>query len=183
LVTKLRISPAFTFALSRYCLPTGNGSRVLLDSENKITHEFWYFLPLRMKVRCKGTEKNYTASTGGSNQINPIHSLHLPDHGADIRRAQIAINSQYNAKTKSGRSISVNMKNRSFPKWWKEEPQIRIKDALKHNVPTVRNDSFSMHMVYFTSAMRLWTNALDTINLQLISWVSQHCVLLNPSPF
>jgi hypothetical protein len=181
LVTKLRVSPAFTFALSRYYLPTGKGKRVSLDSQPSNTHDFWYFLPIRMKVRCKGTENNHSARTGGSNQMNPIHSLHLPDHAADIRGAQIAIYSQYNGKTKSGRSISVNMVKRNFPTVV-EEPQTRIKEALEHNAPLIRNDPFFMHIIYFTSAMRLWTNALDSINLQLISWVSQHYVLLNPSP-
>jgi hypothetical protein len=172
LVTKLRVSPAFTFALCRYFLPTGKGKRILLGPGNNILHEFWYFLPVRMQVSCTNPESSHIDDFGGNNQGNPAYYLHLPDYRVDIRGAQIAIYFQYNTKSKSARSISVNMIDGRWPKVV-EEPQTRIEEALKQNVSNVRNDPFFMHIIYFTSALKWWTNALAAINLQLISWVGQ----------
>ncbi|KAH6696453.1 hypothetical protein BKA61DRAFT_637246 [Leptodontidium sp. MPI-SDFR-AT-0119] len=83
-ISRLNISPAFVFALARYYLPSGQGFRSI-ETGGEPVIEFWYFLPLRMQVRC-------------TDQMNPFNYLHLPDRQADIRGHYIALYARYNKR-------------------------------------------------------------------------------------
>lgn len=166
------------FSLSRYFLPTGKGYKKWCSAKGDDLHEFWCFLPVRMQLKCTDPNNNHLAGAGGNNQMDPFHYLHLPDykdekgHKADIRGSQIALYFQYNSRTKSSVLIAINLIDGRWP-GAVEEPQMRIKDVLQSSpqLYLMRNPFFT-HLIYFTSALRWWTNALSSINLQLIAYAS-----------
>lgn len=131
----------------------------------------WYILPLRMQVRCTESRLRHTESTGGSNQMNPFHYLHLPDHSLDIRSSQIALNFRYDANLQTTAMLAINFIDGRWPKT-AEEAQLRIKEVFDDPAhATVVDDAFFLHLIYLTSVLRWWTNALNSINMQLITYV------------
>ena len=59
------------------------------------------------------------------------------------------------------------------------EPKTRLKDGWEMLNCTDRpRDPFYLHLVYFSSALRWWTNALGSINDQLIQHVgASKCIV------
>jgi hypothetical protein len=178
LISHLNVAPAFIFALSRYYLPIGKGQRIFLDEQNACRRDFWYSMPVRMQVKCTDSQLRHTSSTGGSNQKDPFHYLHLPDHNADIRGGQIVLCFQYNIRGRSTSAIVVNLLDGRWPTTV-EEPQKRIRESFSHpSSLELTEDPFFINLVYFTSILRLWTNALNSLNMQLITYVWSHCNLI-----
>ena len=105
--------------------------------------------------------------------MDPFHYLHLPDHDADIRGSQIALYFRQNTKDGSTTAIVVNMAD---GRWAQavEEPQKRIRETFKHpeNLK-LKRDPFFLHLIYFTSVLKWWTNALSSVNKQLITYVGE----------
>jgi len=134
-----------------------------------------YFLPVRIQVKCTNSQLPHSSSTGGRNQLDPFHYLHLPDHGADIRGSQIALYFRHNVQDGSTTAVVINMTDGRWPQTV-EEPQRRIKESLKHpEGVNLTQDPFFVHLIYFTSLMRWWTNALSSLNKQLITYVCGQC--------
>jgi hypothetical protein len=53
-----------------------------------------------------------------------------------------------------------------------EEPQKRIRDMLNDTGGSeFRDDPCFIHLVYFTAVLKWWTNALESVDMQLISYV------------
>ena len=172
MISLLHIPSAFVFALARYHLPTGRGFSTRLSNSNESICNLWYILPVRMQVKCTDLESKHTQSTAGNNQMNPFHYLHLHDHSIDIRSSQIALFSQYNTTTNSTSLLAVNFIDGRWPKSV-QEPETRIKGIFEayKDVASAR-DPFFVHIVYLQSVMTWWTNALNSMNTQLITYVS-----------
>ncbi|KAH7403042.1 hypothetical protein BKA64DRAFT_641065 [Cadophora sp. MPI-SDFR-AT-0126] len=171
LISRLHLSATFVYALSRYHLPCGRGFSTGKDFHGETFHEMWYFLPLRIQYRCNDKAKEHQGSTAGSNQMNPFHYLlHLSDVGIDIRGSRIALFSRYNATGKTMVTLAVSFMD---GRWSKTalEPKTRIKELWDRSEDPERlNDPFQIHYIYFTSALRWWTNTLDGINEQLMAY-------------
>ena len=126
-----------------------------------------------MQVKCTDSQLSHTASTAGSNQMNPFHYLHLQDHGADIRGSQIALYFRYTGKFKATAMVAVNFMDGRWPKTV-QEPELRIKGILDNpDHASIATDPFFIHLVYLTSVIRWWTNALKSFHEQLITYESQ----------
>lgn len=173
LVARLFLPGSFIYALSRYHLPCGRGFSTRGTGEKDMRLELWYFLPVRVQYKCNDKATEHEGSTAGSNQMNPFHYLlHLSDIGIDIRGSRIAVFSKYSLDRKSTVTIAVNFMD---GRWSRAalEPKKRIKEAWdfkgEQDIP---NGPFDVHCVYFTSALRWWTNALNSVNEQLMAYVS-----------
>ncbi|KAN0113226.1 hypothetical protein V8E51_006177 [Hyaloscypha variabilis] len=170
LSSSLHLPVSFIYALSRYHLPNGRGffTRGTDDGEYKL-HEMWYILPLRVQYKCNDKAKEHEGSTTGSNQMNPFHYLlHLSDIGIDIRGSRIAVFSRYSADGKSMVTVAVSFMD---GRWSRAalEPKKRIKETWDVNTGSdLQNRPFDVHCIYFTSALRWWTNALGSVNEQLM---------------
>jgi hypothetical protein len=132
----------------------------------------WYLLPLRVQYKCNDKAKEHEGSTAGSNQMNPFHYLlHLSDVGIDIRGSRIAIYSRFNFDGKSTVTIAISFMD---GRWSRAalEPKKRINEAwnVKGRLATPQTP-FDIHCIYFSSALRWWTNALDSVNNQLMEYV------------
>lgn len=172
LVGYCNIPPSFVHSLCRHYLPPGRGFREISSTADSISYDHWYFLPVRVQVRCTDKRCGHTASTSGSNQMNPFNYLHLPDAEVDIRGSCIAIYSKHNTET--GNSIFVIF-SLLDGRWAKvvEEPQVRVGEAINYSTKTGQLKSpYFPHLVYLTSVSRWWTNAMSSVNDQLISYVS-----------
>jgi hypothetical protein len=174
LASSLHLPVSFIYALSRYHLPNGRGffTRGTDYGEYKL-HEMWYILPLRVQYKCNDKAKEHEGSTTGSNQMNPFHYLlHLSDIEIDIRGSRIAVFSRYSADGKSMVTVAVSFMD---GRWSRAalEPKKRIKETWDVNTGSdLQNRPFDVHCIYFTSALRWWTNALDSVNEQLMVYVS-----------
>ncbi len=68
--------------------------------------------------------------------------------------------------------LAVNFIDGRWPKVV-QEPEKRIKGVLSNNVHGhISADPFFIHLIYLTSIMRWWINALNSIHAQLIAYVS-----------
>lgn len=180
LIYQLEIAPAFVFALSRYYLPTGRGYRQLLHQEAGVTHHLWYFLPIRVQVQCTDQKQSHAASAAGSNQMNPFHYLHLQEPRVDIRGSQIALYARYNPKMKSSFVLVISLLD---GRWKKivEQPQVRIYESLQATERVDRDileTPFFSFIIYITSALEWWINALHSFDEQLIAHVCGHFLCL-----
>ena len=181
-LSTLDIPLDFVFALSRFFLPSGRRFSSTLSGSGAIERDCWYILPVRIQVLCTDTQDGHVTSRMGSNQMNPFHYLHLPDQKVDIRGSQIALSFRYTDTDRTTRLLAVNFIDGRWPKTV-QEPEKRIKEILndKENGHTSA-DPFFIHLVYLTSAMRWWMNALNSIHEQLIAYVSiepsRQCVSL-----
>jgi hypothetical protein len=104
--------------------------------------------------------------------MNPFYYLHLPTPIVDIRGSQIALCFQYNTLERTTTMLAVNFIDGRWPKVV-EEPQNRIREVLEAspNLNLIR-DPFFIHVVYLSSVLKWWTNALHTLNGQLIAYVN-----------
>src|SRR6266487_5215136 len=171
LICHYEIPPAFLFALCRHYLPSSGGTRVSETSHNSYVSDHWYFLPVRVQVRCTDTKRNHTSSAAGNNQMDPFHYLHLPEAKVDIRGSTIAVFSRFYANSSASNFCVFNFMD---GRWAKvaEEPQNRIKQTFEYAKQTSKSKYHSFpHLVYLTSVSRWWTNILHSVNLQIISYV------------
>jgi len=81
--------------------------------------------------------------------------------------------SSFNISTSSFTYVVFNMMHGGWPKVV-QEPQTRIAEAIQHSSsPSTRlGAGCFVHLIYLTSAARWWTNALHSVNEQLIAYVS-----------
>ena len=108
----------------------------------------------------------------GNNQMNPFHYLHLPNQQVDIRGSQIALSFKYADGDRSTAMLAVSFIDGRWPKIV-QEPEKRIKEILANDFHDQTGaDPFFIHLVYLTSIMRWWINALNSIHEQLIAYVS-----------
>ncbi len=162
----------FVFALSRFFLPSGRRFSSTFSGLGCNGGDCWFILPVRIQVLCTDTRDGHVTSRMGSNQMNPFHYLHLPDQKVDIRGSQIALSFRYTDGDRATNMLAVNFIDGRWPKIV-QEPEKRIKEILSDNGQSHnRADPFFIHLVYLTSIMRWWTNALNSIHQQLIAYVS-----------
>ncbi len=162
----------FVFALSRFFLPSGRRFSSTFSGPGCNGGDCWFILPIRIQVLCTDTRDGHVTSRMGSNQMNPFHYLHLPDQKVDIRGSQIALSFRYTDGDRATNMLAVNFIDGRWPKIV-QEPEKRIKEILSDNGQSHnRADPFFIHLVYLTSIMRWWTNALNSIHQQLIAYVS-----------
>ncbi|ERF73686.1 hypothetical protein EPUS_00939 [Endocarpon pusillum Z07020] len=168
LLSYLEAPPAFVAAVSRFGQPAGRGYRAPQTIGKAKTIDFWYLLPVQIQVECTENALGHARSTAGSSQMDPFHYLHLPDEKVDIRGSQIAVYCSTNLSTMKTTSLCIGFQDGRWSRSVKE-PQRRIKEALKHFEHLhCADDPFFIHLVYITSALRWWNNALDSFNNQLI---------------
>jgi hypothetical protein len=120
-----------------------------------------------VQVPCTDEQRSHAASSTGSNQMNPFHYLHLADEKVDIRGSQIAVYLCHDEQEDNSTVIACNFMHGRWPKVV-EEPQTRILEALEN--PNVPNDPMYVHLVFFTTVVRWWNNALHSVNEQLIAY-------------
>ncbi|KAL8789265.1 MAG: hypothetical protein Q9195_006911 [Heterodermia aff. obscurata] len=102
--------------------------------------------------------------------MNPFYYLHLADMEVDIRGSQIAIFCRYDSRKRLMIAVVINFMD---GRWSKSvlKPQKRIKEGWEtRHCPSEEQDFFQIHSVYFASALRWWTNALGSVNEQLIAY-------------
>jgi hypothetical protein len=160
------VPPAFVHSLCRHYLPSGRGLRKSVSSKDSRVCDYWYFLPVRVQVKCTDNRIGHVSSTASN--------LHLPDAEVDIRGSSIAIYSSYDTKSENATFMVFSLMD---GRWAKvvEEPRVRIEDTIKHftKIGQARTEQFP-HLIYLSSASRWWTNALSSVNEQLISYVRSH---------
>ena len=173
LASHYRVPSAFIFALCRYYLPSGRGSRILDNPSAHKSLDIWYILPVRVQVPCTNNRQEHSSSTARSNQMNPFNYLHLPDAEVDIRGSCIAVSFSLDMEFSSFTTIAFNMMHGGWPKVV-EEPQKRIAETIQNWLGSAQclNSGCFVHFIYLTSAARWWTNALHSVNEQLIAYVS-----------
>jgi hypothetical protein len=135
------------------------------------SYEFWYILPVRVQVECTDSIHKHVNTTAGRNQMDPFHYLHLDNEKLDIRGSQIGILFQYDYLKRTATTLSVSFQD---GRWSKvvEEPRRRIRETLERfGTAECEEDPFFVHVVYMTSVVRWWRNALDSFNNQLIAHV------------
>ncbi|KAM0329961.1 hypothetical protein ACHAQA_004129 [Verticillium albo-atrum] len=169
LVKHLTLPAAFIFALTRYYLPNGRGSR-RLQHAGSTYFDSWYFLPVRVQVETDGAN-NPPADDNDSSQMNPFYKLYLPDVQRDIHRSCVGIFSRVDPVTKRFTFAAFDFMHGRWPKV-ALEPKVRIADVLKrHAQPDAHfGREHCVHLVYLTSATKWWTNSLSSINEQLIAY-------------
>lgn len=173
LASYYNIPPAFVFALSRYYLPSGRGSRIFTNPSGQTSFDIWYILPIRVQVPCteNRTGADHPSSKSGNDQMNPFNYLHLPDSEVNVRGSCIAVISNLDINTSSFTYIVFNMMHGGWSKVV-QEPQTRIAEAIQHSSgsSTQLGAGCFVHLIYLTSAARWWTNALHSVNEQLIAY-------------
>ncbi|KAF4471171.1 hypothetical protein FALBO_1914 [Fusarium albosuccineum] len=166
LANQLMLPASFIFSLARHYLPNGQGSRKI-HMVNNTSFEFWYFLPIRIQFESRTskatTDKDY------SNQMNPFHKLHLPDVQLDIHRSCVGIFSRVDPVSKRFTFFAIDFMHGRWPRV-ALEPKERILEVLRRQATseTAFGREFHVHLVYLSSATRWWTNALNSVNEQLI---------------
>ena len=104
--------------------------------------------------------------------MNPLNYLHLSQPEVDIRGSQIAIYYRFDRKRMSSTTVVLNFQD---GRWSKviQEPINRINESFRNRSQSgVCNDPLFVHIIYMTSALRWWNNALNSFNDQLIDYVS-----------
>ncbi|KAM0287691.1 hypothetical protein ACHAQH_000221 [Verticillium albo-atrum] len=173
LAKHLTLPATFIFGLTRYYLPNGRGSRKLLHAD-KTYFDSWYFLPVRVQVETGGTNPtaNPPADDNDANQMNPFYKLHLPDVSRDIHRSCVGIFSRVDPASRRFTFVAFDFMHGRWPKV-ALEPKERIADVLKRHAQETEANfgrEHCVHLVYLTSAIRWWTNALSSVNEQLIAY-------------
>ncbi|RNJ61248.1 hypothetical protein D7B24_000102 [Verticillium nonalfalfae] len=175
LTKHLKLPAAFIFALTRYYLPNGRGSRQIKIGD-KTCHDTWYFLPVRVQVEAVGANPTAnppaTTDDDDASQMNPFYKLHLPDVQRDIHRSCVGIFSRVDLDSQRFTFVAFDFMHGRWPKV-ALEPRERIGDVLKRHAQS-SDASFGrehcVHLVYLTSATRWWTNSLSSVNEQLIAY-------------
>lgn len=109
--------------------------------------------------------------------MNPFHKLHLPNAKRDIYRSCVGIFVRVDMATRKVTAATFDFMHGRWPKV-ATEPKSRIESVMKHrNAGDVSNTKYDngafVHLVYLSSAARWWTNALNSINEQLIEYESK----------
>ncbi|KAL4868022.1 hypothetical protein BDV12DRAFT_109311 [Aspergillus spectabilis] len=170
LATRLKIPLGFIFALSRHYLPNGRGSRKGPFNTSSTALDLWYFLPIRVQVESPMPVANTPEEHPSQNQMNPFHKLHLPSVKLDIRRSCVAIYTNIDPASKRVAFVAFDFMHGRWPKV-ALEPRRRIEEVIRDRRSSA-NQGYGhfMHLVYLSSATRWWTNALNSINEQLIAY-------------
>jgi hypothetical protein len=146
----------------------------------KASYTLWYFLPTRVQVDCTDQQQNHARSTGGSNQLDPFHYLHLPDAQVDIRGSRIGIHIRHNAKEASTTAILVNFMDGRWSKLV-EEPCNRVKDTIRRaKAASTIPGPITSHLVLLTCVSRWYTNSLTSTNKQLVAYVREDDIISFP---
>lgn len=173
LASQYRIPPAFIFALSRYYLPSGHGTLNYIGSNGARSLNIWYILPVRVQFPCTNNTREHVSGTDGNNQMNPFNYLHLPNPEVDLRGSCIAISFDLEVESSSFTCMAFNFMHGGWPKVV-EEPQRRIAETIQRQYSVSKGGKGCfVHLVYLTSAARWWTNALHSVNEQLIAYVCE----------
>ncbi|KAL9131757.1 MAG: hypothetical protein Q9217_000362 [Psora testacea] len=103
--------------------------------------------------------------------MNPFHYLHLEQPEVDIRGSQVALYARFNPKKKSSHVLAISLLD---GRWKKivEQPQSRIDESLSTLNPRSRNvleNPFFVFIIYLTTALEWWINALHSFDEQLIA--------------
>ncbi|KAG5659918.1 hypothetical protein KAF25_003440 [Fusarium avenaceum] len=168
LAKQLLLPASFIFSLTRHYLPNGQGSRSIRVGDHNV-FDFWYFLPIRVQV--KSSVSSTTSKRNHSNQMNPFHKLHLPDLQLDIHRSCVAIFSRVDPISRQSTFFTVDFMHGHWSRV-ALEPKTRLQEVYKGQIdsePTFGRE-FRVHLVYLSSATRWWTNALNSVNEQLIAF-------------
>lgn len=170
LICRFEICPSFVMAVSQHYLPSSQCSAFLSPPQHATFSEFWYLLPVRVKVECNDQQGAHATSPSGSNQMNPFHYLHLEDTAVDIRGSRIAIFFRYCKTRKYSKLVAVNFMD---GRWSRpvEEPKMRIKESLESPQLLTEDDHFFPHVIYVSSVLRWWINSLTGVHDQLIIYV------------
>lgn len=170
LIFRFQICPSFVLAVSQHYLPSSQFSAFLSPPQYANFSEIWYLLPVRIQVKCTDQRRAHATSPTGSNQMNPFHYLHLEDTGVDIRGSRIAIFFRYCKTRKCSKLVAVNFMD---GRWSKpvEEPKMRIMESLQFPQLLTEDDHFFPHVIYASSVLRWWINALTSVHDQLIIYV------------
>ncbi|VUC25168.1 unnamed protein product [Clonostachys rosea] len=172
LATRLTLPSAFIFALSRHYLPNGRGFRQLkIGNDASQVYDCWYFLPVRVQME---PQDGVDEDERGAGQMNPFHKLHLPNARRNIFRSCVGIFTRVDPTHKK---VTVATFDFMHGRWSKvaQEPKTRIAEVVKHQKSTDEsstrhcNGAF-VHLVYISSAVRWWTNSLNSVNEQLIAY-------------
>jgi hypothetical protein len=173
LVQSCRIPPSFVHSLCRHYLPHARGYQEISSTPESTSYGHWYFLPVRVQVLCTDKRSGHAASASSTNQMNPFNYLHLPHAEVDIRGSSIAIYSNHDTKTRNSAFVIFNLLDGRWDKAV-EEPRVRISDAIDRSSKSGQPLSpYFPHLIYLTSVSRWWTNAMSSVNNQLISYVSE----------
>jgi hypothetical protein len=103
--------------------------------------------------------------------MNPFHKLHLPDLQLDIHRSCVAIFSRVDPISRQSTFFTVDFMHGHWPRV-ALEPKDRLQEVYKgqSNSELAIGREFRVHLVYLSSATRWWTNALNSVNEQLIAY-------------
>jgi hypothetical protein len=165
--THFEMAPSFVATLANLHQPSVTGG-LQRSRPNSRSFNFWYLIPVRVQVQCSDRANKHIVTHTGKSQMNPLNYLHLPQPQVDIRGSKIAVYSLYEQRTQSSTTIVFNFQD---GRWSKivEEPVNRVKEVFSDIEKTTSNP-FLVHTVYLSSALRLWTNALNSFNDQLIAY-------------
>ncbi|KAJ5698394.1 hypothetical protein N7462_000399 [Penicillium macrosclerotiorum] len=170
LATRLKIPLSFIFALARHYLPNGRGSRRRPVNASSTSLDLWYFLPVRVQVESPTPATNTPEEQSSQNQMNPFHKLHLPNMNLDIRRSCVAIFTSIDPASKRVTFVAFDFMHGRWPKV-ALEPRQRIEEVINDRAyARYQGYGHAMHLVYLSSVIRWWTNALNSINEQLIAY-------------
>jgi hypothetical protein len=171
LLSHLDAPPAFASCLARYYQLPERGYRLNTTAGNSRSFDLWYMIPVRVQVECTDTIQKHANTNAGSNQMDPFNYLHLESEKLDIRGSQIAVLFHYDCTKRAGTTVSIRLQD---GRWSRvvEEPQTRISEMLDQvGVTECEADPFFVHVIFITSALKWWRNALDSFNNQLIAHV------------
>ncbi|RYP24428.1 hypothetical protein DL767_008598 [Monosporascus sp. MG133] len=105
--------------------------------------------------------------------MDPFHYLHLEHENLDIRGSQIAVLFQQDFLGKHTTTLAISFQDGRWSKLVNETRR-RIQECLDVLGEDVcGEDPFFVHLVFMTSALRWWRNALDSFNNQLIAYEKQ----------
>lgn len=115
--------------------------------------------------------------------MDPLHFLHLQDVGIDIRSSHIAILSRHFPEHGGHMTLVFNFMD---GRWSHaaDEPRRRFHEIYERpdesQTSSIKRYPLTAHFIYFTSAIRWWTNALSSVNEQLIAYVRTNMATAGP---
>ena len=103
--------------------------------------------------------------------MNPFHYLHLEEAEVDIRGSQIALYARIDRSKKTSLVLALSLLD---GRWKKivEQPQYRIHETMTAVGPQsldLLENPFFVFVVYLTTALEWWLNALHSFDEQLIA--------------
>jgi hypothetical protein len=129
-------------------------------------------LPIRVQVKVTARQcKDATSEADDGErpgQMNPFHRLHLPAVKLSILRSCVAVFSRVQPGARKVTFMAVDFMHGRWPSV-ALEPQQRIDEVMQRAGGSLDGDGHFAHFVYLSSAVRWWTNALNSVNEQLIA--------------